>query len=474
MKKTLSFIIICALLLSMSIFPTFAENSKLHPELLQVLNTKGDNDIVDICVWTNLYSPNATEMPSWPDKSAARAELKEYYTNQYNTEVVPVVFSGVEYEEVFVGSGIIIVSVKAGDVEKIASCDIVTTIDYFENGIAENEAVEYMYIDRLFEHYPDIAEAYTLNEFIYNEIGELDVDCDDAVDFVIIFAHYANVPEVFGWGAIGDRVITASGLYSPFDFGYALYDIEKDSFIEFSHTIVEDYPFLPEYMDKYKIGSPFGDADGDKILSIMDATIIQLVCAKLVQYPSTGDVYSDNVAFTSDCNRDGVLDILDATAIQLKLAGIVDEPEINEELVFSEFNNMYDVDTDIKKVTFDNLYNGHQFYAGNKISSGRFAVIIKSREQFDSVFYSDIGLEGILTDEFFNEKWIVASACMVTDEEMVAQITDLGVRNKTLFMRADKELRDSDGIGEPTAPMYHSFVAVDKDVLAQVNEIIWL
>ena len=27
-----------------------------------------------------------------------------------------------------------------------------------------------------------------------------------------------------------------------------------------------------------------------------------------------------------------------------------------------------------KKVTFDNLYNGHQFYAGNKISSGRFAV----------------------------------------------------------------------------------------------------
>lgn len=322
MKKTLSFILICALLLSMSVLPTFAVDSKLDFELQKVLETRAPDELITISVWTNLENPNATEMPSWPDKSAARAELKEYYTNQYNTEVVPVVFSGVEYEEVFVGSGIIIVSVKAGDVEKIASCDIVTTIDYFENGIDENEAVEYMYIDRLFEHYPDTAEAYTQNEFIYNEIGELDIDCDDAVDFAIIFAHYSNVPEVFGWGAIGDRVITASGLYSPFDFGYALYDIEKDSFIPFSQTIVQDYPFLPEYMDMYKIGSPFGDSDGDKILSIMDATLIQLVCAKLVQYPSTGDVYSDNVAFTSDCNRDGVLDILDATTIQLKLAGI--------------------------------------------------------------------------------------------------------------------------------------------------------
>lgn len=216
MKKTLSFIIICALLLSMSIFPTFAQDNKIY---------------------TNLQTD------------------------------------------------------------------------------------EHTYIDRLFELYPDIAEAYMLNEFIYNEIGELDIDCDDAVDFAIIFAHYSLALEVLGWSAIGDRVIT-SQLYSPFEFGYALYDIEKDSFIEFSQTIVEDYPFLPEYMDKYKIGSPFGDADGDKILSIMDATLIQLVCAKLVQYPSIGDVYSDNVAFTSDCNRDGVLDILDATAIQLKLAGI--------------------------------------------------------------------------------------------------------------------------------------------------------
>lgn len=208
----------------------------------------------------------------------------------------------------------------------IIICALLLSMSIFptlaESRVQETKTVEHTYLDRLFEHYPDISEAYTQNEFIYSEIGEIDIDCDDAVDFAIIFAHYANVPEVFGWGAIGDRVITASGLYSPFDFGYALYDIEKDSFIPFSQTIVEGYPFLPEYMDKYKIGSPFGDADGDKILSIMDATLIQLVCAKLVQYPSTGDVYSDNVAFTSDCNRDGILDILDATAIQLKLAEI--------------------------------------------------------------------------------------------------------------------------------------------------------
>ena len=99
---------------------------------------------------------------------------------------------------------------------------------------------------------------------------------------------------------------------------------------------------------------------------------------------------------------------------------------------------------------------------------------IKSKEQLDSVLYSYVDLEDVINDEFFEEKWLVVSACRVTDSEMYAEITDLGVRNKTLFIRADRELHDTDGVAEPIAPMYYSFVAVDKDALAQVTEIIWM
>lgn len=59
-----------------------------------------------------------------------------------------------------------------------------------------------------------------------------------------------------------------------------------------------------------------GDVDGDSELSIMDATEIQMVIAKLK--PS----FDDNIKAITDVDNDGELSILDATAIQLKLAKI--------------------------------------------------------------------------------------------------------------------------------------------------------
>ena len=321
MKKISCFIIICALILSMSVFPTFAQNSKISNQLLQVLSEKSDDDTVDIYVTPKGYSPNATEMPSWPDIAKARKELNEYYDNWFITEFEPVVFENIHYEEIVIFQNVIIVSVKAQDVYKIAECDLVYSVDYFENGVLENES-EHIYIDRLFAHYPETEPAYYQGEFFYSEVGEMDVDYDDGMDYAIIFAHYAMAADALDGGIIGDRIITQPQLYAPFRFGYALYDLENDEFIPFSKTIVDDYTFLPEYMEKFSIGTPLGDVDADGKLSILDATFIQLVCAKLAQYSEYDYIgwYGNNLTYVSDMNKDGARNVLDATAIQLSLA----------------------------------------------------------------------------------------------------------------------------------------------------------
>ncbi|MBQ7965580.1 MAG: hypothetical protein IJ331_05780 [Ruminococcus sp.] len=320
------------------------------------------------------------------------------------------------------------------------------------------------FYDRFVEKYGD-AMYYQEVQPHYDENNEIDwvVVCaytEMAVVDVLPDADHYNCYEN------GEFVFHEKDLYAPFTTQHCVYDPKKDEFIDITKVNFDEYKDLKKHVRTYYFANLIGDVDDDNDVTILDATEIQLILAKLKeQYVGI---------CVSDFDRDGGLTVLDATAIQLKLAGLVPEEPYNEEMVYSDFNNMYGVDTGIENVYFETLYNGDQNYAENKIHSERFAVIIKSQEQFESVFYSDYGVEDYLSDEFFNDRWIVASACRVTDAEMVAEITDLGVRGNTLFIRADKMLCDSDGVAEPLAPMYHSFVAVDKDALAQVTEIIWL
>lgn len=318
------------------------------------------------------------------------------------------------------------------------------------------------FYDRFVEKYGD-AMYYQEVQPHYDENGE--------IDWVVVCAYtdmaiVDPLPEATHSNCYmnGEFVFHSKDWFLPFEAGHCVYDPKKDEFIDITKVNFDEYKDLKKHVRTYYFANLIGDIDDDNDITIMDATEIQLIIAKLKeQYVGI---------CVSDFDRDGELTVLDATAIQLRLAGLV-KPAVNEEMVYSEFNNMYGVDTGIEKVPFDTLYNSYYDVEG-KINCESYAVIIKSKEQLDSVFYSYVDLEDVLSDEFFEEKWLVVSACRVTDSEMYAKITDLGVRNKTLFMRADRELHDTDGVAEPIAPMYYLFVAVDKDALAQVTEIIWM
>ena len=331
MKKLISVILAIFIIASVSVFPAFAQNSKLSQNLIDEMKTKSQEDYICVDITTTCYSPNATEMPSWPDKYEARAELKEYYNNWFNTQIDPVVFENVEYEEVFIGSGLVIVRVKVKDIEKIAEKDIVRSVDFFDDkaeAIPEIEPAVSYYMQKLFEHYPETKEAYECNELMYVDLGEFDVDTDNAMDYAVVFTHFAMAPDAIDSGVIAGRAIWQPQLYAPFRFGYALYDIENDEFIPFSEEITTDYPFVADIMKEQRIGTPFGDADCDDALSVMDATHIQRCLAQLDTFTNMeymfkyGDYPTD---FRSDFNLDGTVNVMDATGIQMELAAIIFE-----------------------------------------------------------------------------------------------------------------------------------------------------
>lgn len=132
------------------------------------------------------------------------------------------------------------------------------------------------------------------------------------------------------YAVVGDVVFNVPYYYEPFETGYAIYDVEKDVFIDLFEVKLEDYEGLSEclVMLSSKIGRLIGDMDGDGGLSIIDATGLQLCIAKVNEFER--DVYGGkyswiggkSIKYMSDVDRDGERTIMDATEIQSKLARI--------------------------------------------------------------------------------------------------------------------------------------------------------
>lgn len=322
MKKTLSFILICALLLSMSVLPTFAENSKLDFELQKVLETRAPDDFVTVSLWTYSYKPNVSEMPSWPDIMEARKELKEYYDNWYNKEIVPVVFKDVEYEELSVGNGVIIVSVKVKDIEKIASCDIVKDIDFFEFGPDINFDKEPYLFELEYREQYEVIGHYNYSELYYH------YDENEALDWVLVNAQSGLEPLDMEISMdIGNVVVQSCSIFHNFRYQYGVYDVSESKFYDLFdlRSEPEKYDDLLDVLVQKKIGQLIGDLDNDGVISILDATKIQLCLAGLESFPNNEfySVYNTSErGRMSDFDKDGDVSILDATAIQLKLAQI--------------------------------------------------------------------------------------------------------------------------------------------------------
>ncbi len=194
----------------------------------------------------------------------------------------------------------------------LSSCFAVTAEDI--------TGTEYLFEDRFIEEYvkQGVHHSYKEVHYHYDNNGE--------VEWCLIYATASSIADGSNeFLKFEDFVLVSSDVIRPFDLKYAVYDVKNDKFVD----LIENYDDLPNYeglidvlrtLDESII---IGDADGDKVISVMDASVIQFVIAGKTYFSRR--TYSDRRGVSGhfyDYNEDGAFNILDATAIQMKVAHI--------------------------------------------------------------------------------------------------------------------------------------------------------
>ncbi|MBQ2971656.1 MAG: hypothetical protein IJE16_03780 [Ruminococcus sp.] len=173
--------------------------------------------------------------------------------------------------------------------------------------------------------YPDPVDYY-YDEIYYHYVDENDPESE--IDWALVYAlAYAGSPMGVK-SIVADRVL-ATGHDVWYKHGWAIYDAQTKEFISVDEVDVTKYSGLEKGFSEAKVGNPFGDADHDGELTVLDATHIQRVLAGLCEFDIRDDLsqystwsikYDRPLDYISDYNRDGERSVLDATAIQMKLA----------------------------------------------------------------------------------------------------------------------------------------------------------
>ncbi|MBQ2972316.1 MAG: hypothetical protein IJE16_07185 [Ruminococcus sp.] len=189
--------------------------------------------------------------------------------------------------------------------------------------ILENDG--HLYEEKFVSRYlPNEKEPYYAYDELFVHTNEY-----EEVDWVLVSASKLSGTDFYMKQVIGDWVLVATFTWLPFNFNYAVYDVKSETFVKLNEECLSVYEGLEMVMNLLPEAELIGDTDGDKSLSILDATNIQRAIAQLCEFDSNDDLtlyfdYGGNLNYISDFNRDGERSVLDATAIQMKLAKVED------------------------------------------------------------------------------------------------------------------------------------------------------
>ena len=323
------------------------------------------------------------------------------------------------------------------------------------------------------------------HEYVYRELYVHRVDEKDAksdADWVLVEATTQEPMPIVLMGIQNDRYMHTGGEFYPFAFGYAVYDVQADEFISIQNVDFEEYDGLVDALDENKIGVPMGDADGDYRLTILDATFIQRALAKLCEFSYRDEIYVplDGVLIKhiTDFNKDGYRNILDATTIQLKLAQVDEEPvdEIKD-LIYVDYghqHHFYTMPKEVQQLEYESvlkagIHTPSGYGYGPRNSSCNFVALISSKAQYDEVFNVD---NPYYDDEFFKTKSLVVAMAQGIDYYSYCEITSVAVKDNKMYISVVEGIDSPDPeIGLPVAPPVRSYVAVDKELVKDVETI---
>ncbi len=281
--------------------------SKITKELQDKMRRYESDEFVAVRFTLDGSDKYIGDIPNWiEDISGAVAQLNEHYENLHK-QLLSEVLADFEYREVAHNEGISVVEVKQGDIEKISQYDLITQMEYISE-------IHRKYID-----------CYTPNfkGYVYDE-KTVGYDDNGDLEWVLIKAHNTlGATAVVGF-KFGDIVINSESIYSNFTYKFGIYDVKEDKFYDIYDLkeTPDKYDNLESVLGFYAKARPLGDADGDRNITVLDATSIQRFLANLEWFwdDQYVDHESDTQGYVSDIDCDGDVTILDATYIQHKIA----------------------------------------------------------------------------------------------------------------------------------------------------------
>ena len=339
---TLDALMLCErseLIKRVDIFDPSAQSGKQDCYTIIAKNVFPADAYIPVLVGNSAHMKSVEDMPSWPterntdveetQKQIERAR-EEYsaYVKEFNDRFVAEAFDGVD-AAVFAGYGfMVLAAVMISELDTLASRDCVRYIEYSENQIAESDIEEpdkpdmSYYQSKLCGQYgiTDL-EALDYEEMYYH--GYDPGDSESTCDWVLVRAFRFDLcyPQALHSAVVGGRRLTASSLgWKPFEFAFGIYDADKDRFFDLTEIDFSRYNGLYAVWKNldltvhggtiYENSRYFdGDADGDGVVTVMDATKIQRVLAGV-------SPMDEIVAASADVDKDGEVSIFDATRIQ--------------------------------------------------------------------------------------------------------------------------------------------------------------
>lgn len=346
MKKMISFLLVVVFILTGASITVYAEDeNKIESRLLDVLEMIEDDFKIQIFVWINdTVDENVVVQMTYEQcgltKETAKTQeevdlylstyrnIKANLYENYNNYVFEKM--GIEDKDVIFFSKLtpsFILKATKAKVYELAQMQEVVSIGLYKMPLIPQP--DHLFEARFLELYGNMVytDTHDYDELYYH------YDENGDIDWALIKQCSHNA-EPWEYNTFFKGRIFVYGSHTPFSFGYGLYDVKEDKFYD---IINEDFDYskyqdLEEVFESFNFGYPLGDADHDRVLSILDATAIQLHLANIQPLSYSDEVggYHGYVSwdqlgypkYISDMNCDGNRDILDATAIQLKLAGL--------------------------------------------------------------------------------------------------------------------------------------------------------
>ena len=335
------------LIRSIDVFDNARWVGKLDRNTRIAMNVYTPDDYIPVWVGNAAHMKTVAEMPSWPagrslnreealeQMSKARGEYSAY-EKAFNDAFVAEAFDGID-AVVYDGYGfMVLAAVKIGDLERLAARDCVRYIEFYEDPICVPDV----------DDDPICEPALTYGKWkLCEQYGITDADHLYYQVLVVHPSDHSVDPAARGWelvqafrfdldyatalysAVVGGRRLTASDLgWNPFKFSYGVYDAQEDRYFDLTEIDFGDYEGLYEVWKDLELTTPYGriyedneefsgDADGDGMVTVMDATHIQRSLAGLC-------TKHEIVAASADVDHDGEITVLDATRIQRYKANI--------------------------------------------------------------------------------------------------------------------------------------------------------